>query len=349
MRHSGIEALRLVIMFGIVMSHWGGHGSFSMSDNYELSANFVWLQLAQIFGGLGTTTFVLISGYFSYGKTDINWSGIRRVAMDVRFYALTIWLITFICGFITFHPSQFVGAIFPVVVFPQYWFVLPYLLVCLLSPLLNKIVSKAPTNQLIALLAVLVLAEFIFPVIGRKYFESQLVRFTAFYVIGACLNKYQDRLTALVKYRWYLLVLSFCSIVLICVLVDVLGYPEKYGQLAGTRTPFVILMSIGIFTVFHHFKFKSSIVNNLAKSSFAIYLISESPNIFPWFWKEYFECMDYFDSPYMIPMSILQCLLVCACCILIDMLCKKIRLAVKLDSKIENFENRIINRIFPAS
>lgn len=328
------------------MSHWGGHGSFSLSDNYEISCNYVWLQLAQIFGGLGTTTFVLISGYFSYGKNDINWKGIRRVVMDVRFYAFTIWVVTFISGLNSFHPSQFVGAFLPIVVFPQYWFVLPYLLVCLLSPLLNKIVYKAPSNQLIALFFVLILSEFIYPIFGRTDLESQLVRFTTFYVIGACLNKYKDRLPSLTKYRWYLFTSSFCAIILIILLVDILGIPDKYGQFSGTRTPFVILMSIGIFTVFHNFKFQSSVINNISKSSFAIYLISENPNIFTWFWKQTFECMDFFSSPLMIPISIFQCLLVCIACIFIDIIFKRIRTTFNFDTKVSALEDNLAKDFF---
>ena len=185
--------------------------------------------------------------------------------MDVRFYALTFWIITFACGFVSFHLSSCLGAFFPILVFPQYWFVPPYLLVCLLSPLLNKIVAKAPLEQLLSLLFVLILSEFLFPVVGRDNFESQLVRFTAFYAIGACLNKYKDGLNYLTKYRWFVFLIPLCIITMICYAVDVIGCPEKYGQFSGTRTPFVILMSIGIFTVFHHFKFKAILLTILQK------------------------------------------------------------------------------------
>lgn len=345
MRHSGIELLRLVIMFGIVMSHWGGHGSFSLLDNYELGANYVWLQLAQIFGGVGTTTFVLISGYFSYKKENINWTGIRRVTTEVRFYSLAMWLVTLLLGFVSFNYSSLIGAVFPILVLPQYWFVLPYLLICLCSPLFNKIVSSAPRNQLIALLFVLVLSSFIYPALGRSSLESQLVRFSAYYVIGACLNKYKEELDFLVRYRYFILIASFLIIVSICTLTDVLGCPDKYGQFAGTRSPFTIILVIGLFMVFYNLDYKSNFINTISKSSFAIYLISENPNIYTWFWKRYFECMDFYDSPLMIPVSIFQCLIVCIGCILIDVICKRIRSLIKYDKVVELVENKIIAKV----
>lgn len=40
-RLSGIELLRLFAMFGIVLSHWGGHGSWQLdSDNTYYTIRF---------------------------------------------------------------------------------------------------------------------------------------------------------------------------------------------------------------------------------------------------------------------------------------------------------------------
>lgn len=41
-RQSGIELLRLFVMFGIVLSHWGGHGSwvFLISENPNIYPRF---------------------------------------------------------------------------------------------------------------------------------------------------------------------------------------------------------------------------------------------------------------------------------------------------------------------
>lgn len=49
----------------------------------------------------------------------------------------------------------------------------------------------------------------------------------------------------------------------------------------------------------------STIINLLAQSAFAVYLISENPNVYPWFWKRVFDNIDYFNTPYMIGVALL--------------------------------------------
>lgn len=85
-----------------------------------------------------------------------------------------------------------------------------------------------------------------------------------------------------------------------------------------------IISALGLFLLFDEMKFQSVVVNKLAKSAFAIYLISENPNVFPWFWKKVFDNLEYYDSSYMIGIALMQCLIVCAVCILIDLFYKKI-------------------------
>ena len=70
-RQSGIELLRLVAMLGIVLSHWGGHGSWELSTDNAYLANKVFLQLTQFLGEVGNCIFFLITGYFSYNRDQL--------------------------------------------------------------------------------------------------------------------------------------------------------------------------------------------------------------------------------------------------------------------------------------
>ena len=48
-RQSGIELLRLLAMFGIVLSYWGGHGSWELTPGNTNLINKVFIQLTQYF------------------------------------------------------------------------------------------------------------------------------------------------------------------------------------------------------------------------------------------------------------------------------------------------------------
>lgn len=47
-RQSGIELLRLLAMFGIVLSHWGGHGSWELTPDNTNLINKVFFSLRNI-------------------------------------------------------------------------------------------------------------------------------------------------------------------------------------------------------------------------------------------------------------------------------------------------------------
>ena len=64
-RYSGIESLRLLAMLGIVICHWGGHGSWSENLHGGLLVNRAFMQLFEYFGEIGNCIFILITGYFS--------------------------------------------------------------------------------------------------------------------------------------------------------------------------------------------------------------------------------------------------------------------------------------------
>lgn len=104
-RQSGIELLRLVAMFGIVLSHWGGHGSWVVNNDNTFIVNKVFLQLTQYFGEIGNCVFVLITGYFCANNIEVNKKGVLRVITDVKVYAILMFVISICIGMTEFSIS----------------------------------------------------------------------------------------------------------------------------------------------------------------------------------------------------------------------------------------------------
>lgn len=63
----------------------------------------------------------------------------------------------------------------------------------------------------------------------------------------------------------------------------------------------------------------------MAQSAFAVYLISENPNVYSWFWKTYLDNIDYYNSAFMIPIAMIQSSTVLLVCIIVDMLYKNVK------------------------
>ena len=131
-RQSGIELLRLLAMFGIVLSHWGGHGSWELTPDNTNLINKVFIQLTQYFGEVGNCIFVMITGFFLASRDSMNTKGLMRVVKDVKFYAFTTWLLVVALGFVKFSITGGVLSLLPII-YSQYWFVAPFLLVLVLS------------------------------------------------------------------------------------------------------------------------------------------------------------------------------------------------------------------------
>ena len=64
-------------MLLIVLSHWGGHGSWT----YENSLNLLYggyIQYTQFFGEVGNCVFILITGYFLAERNEIRLGGGKK-------------------------------------------------------------------------------------------------------------------------------------------------------------------------------------------------------------------------------------------------------------------------------
>lgn len=146
-RKSGIELLRLVAILGIVLSHWGGHGSWELTADNSLLTSKVYLQLTQFFGEVGNCLFVLITGYFCAFREKIRKETIVRLVTDVKFYSLIIYSVIIIIGINEFTIGGLVTALFPFV-YKMYWFILPYLVVFAISPWLNYILASSSKSTL---------------------------------------------------------------------------------------------------------------------------------------------------------------------------------------------------------
>lgn len=323
-RKSGVECLRLLIMFGIVISHWGGHNNASVSSNYDNVFNLIWMQLSQYFGEVANCAFVLISGYFSSSRTTVNIKGIRNIVIDVKFYSLLMFIIAVILGKQILTIKTGILALFPII-FSQYWFVIPFLFVCLIGPWLNDIVRKLDTKGIVYFYGLQFIAILLLPIIGNASVASNITLFIFYYSIGAGLSIHNEKFRFIELNKYTLALIGFFSAIFLCYTIDYIGNPLIYNRLIGRFSPFPLLTALGLLYIFLKFDFSSGFVNKLALSTFSVYLISENANIYPWLWKDYFDNAAYVGSPYLIPISLLHCSVVFVACILIDQVYRLLR------------------------
>lgn len=317
-------------MLGIVLSHWGGHGSWEPTIDNAFLFSKVYLQLTQFFGEVGNCLFVLITGYFCAFRETINKKSIIRLVVDVKFYTFSIWLTLLALGIYGFSIIGLVTALFPFI-FTMYWFILPYLVVFAISPWLNYILASSSPKTLWWFFGCLIAVELILPMIKASTVSSNVGLFVLIYCVGAMMRRSEKFSLIIKKYKWCLVgfgyICAISSLLILDILTIKLSLPLWFSSIFVNRfAPLPLVSALGLFVVFSSFTFHSGFINRIATSAFSVYLISEHPRIHPWFWKVFFDNMTmYNNTPCLVAYSVIQCLIVMIVCIIIDTIYKRLK------------------------
>lgn len=140
-RESSFELLRIIAMFMIICFHFAFKGGFA-ADGF--AADRYCKDILLTFGKIGVNVFMLISGYFMV-RSKRNVKKIIKMACVSVFYTLLGNIILLLNGVVT--ADEFVSdkLIFLIPLYPEifniYWFVTAYLIVYILSPYLNILLT----------------------------------------------------------------------------------------------------------------------------------------------------------------------------------------------------------------
>lgn len=94
----------------------------------------------------------------------------------------------------------------------------------------------------------------------------------------------------------------------------------KQASCLALNSIFVLLCGIGLFYTFKNIQIESQWINHLAKTMFGVYLIHDNPLISNWLWNEVINVSRFYDSNFLVIISVLCCLIVMCVCAAIDYL-----------------------------
>ena len=190
-KHSyGIDLLRIVAMFMIVAHHFSLHSGFFFDTN---PGNETLMQIMALGGKTGVNIFVLITGYYSTGK--IRREKVVGLIGSTTFYSLVLTLIAAALGSVAFSKKLLMKAAFPWLLGDNYWFIVTYLELYLLTPILNKVGQDLDIRTCEKYLAVITCLLCIVPTIMSRFIETNdfgynaLVWFIYLYFLGTYLKK----------------------------------------------------------------------------------------------------------------------------------------------------------------
>lgn len=285
-RNVGVDALRILAMYGIVIMHilykGGLLGESTGIENYVL-----WL--IEIICYCAVNCYAMISGYVIYSEEERQYKYARYIKLwiQVFFWSFGITAMIAIFGNCKVELVDLIKSALPVIS-KTYWYFTAYTLLFFVIPWINKLLRILSEKEITRLVATLFLMFSVVGLITDPFGIDYGYSFTwiAFmYISGAWIKK--CNITEKVEKNTALLISLFC--VVITWLTFVFS-PLRHDVFVKYVSPTMVLYGGCMLIVFSKFKFGKTltkIISYVSTCTFAVYIIHEHPlikcNFAEWF------------------------------------------------------------------
>lgn len=288
-RQSNVELLRIIAMFLVLIVH-ANFTSISCPNINDVEtapiSSFLRI-LTQSLSLICVNLFVLISGYFGINPKA---KSIFNLIFQVVFFRIIAILVVIGLGLSQLSRGLFIN----IIPGSGDWFVMSYLLLILFSPLINSFIKNTTAKQLLTYIFIFYIIQTLFgwilPIWRSVYYNGySFISMIGLYLLGRYLNLYKSKLQQIsAKYLigTYFLISIFTTSILFCTIKTfdnflLLDYAKTV--FGSYLSPLVILSSVCLFLFVLKFDFRSKIVNWIAASVFAVYLIHCNPYLFTYY------------------------------------------------------------------
>lgn len=271
-RDSNIELLRIIAMFLVLIDH-SGYMSIHPPTNEEVFSDPL-LSLArygsQSFSSICVNVFVLISGWFGI---KARWPRIMEFLFQCYFICFVSYFVLLAIGL---TAPMSIGSWVNFMVLGDLWFVMAYLLLYLMAPMMNMFIESLTQRQFLYFLLSFLTIQFLHGfVIQVGWFDKGMSPLTmmSLYMIGRYMRLCPNRFTT--RSRWMDMLIYFVVSTLGAVLTffSVRHGAEGY-RFFSYASPTIIIASVYFFLFFTKISYRSRFVNWIAASAFAVYVLN---------------------------------------------------------------------------
>ena len=277
-RDSNIELLRIIAMFMVVCLHVNGLALGNPDSNDMILepvtsiARFYFQSLCI----MGVNIFVFISGWFGI---KYKTKSLANYIFQALFFSIVIFIPYAVCGNIDLSRINILSAL--LLYKNAYWFFWAYLVLYILSPVLNSFVQNTDKGTFKRVLILMFIAQtliFTFTNLGFYKAGYTPLFFIFLYLLARYFRLYYT--CNLNKYL-YLIIFAICVIIntILCI-----SCKEAIISIAFAYTnPLNIIGALSFVIFFTKLSFKNKFINSIASSAFAVYLFHMHFCIYNWF------------------------------------------------------------------
>ena len=187
----GIDLLRIIAMLMIVAHHFALHSGIVCDD----SISDVFKSVMALGGKTGVNIFVLITGVYAGGK--VKREKIFKLIGCTTIYSVLLTGMAVVLGCSSLSKKLLIKACLPWLFGNNYWFIVTYLELYILAPLMNKVIQSLDERTYKNYLVLFACLLYLLPAVIGRFIETNdfgynsLIWFVYLYFLGAYLGKYE--------------------------------------------------------------------------------------------------------------------------------------------------------------
>lgn len=284
-RNYGIDLLRIVSMFMIIVLHSLGKGG--VLNAKALSGNQLYVSwFLETFCYVSVDIFVLICGFVNYKDEDkpLKISNYLKIWLQVVFYGLVVNLVFDIFNLSFVRSSDYFKVLMPVSK-KLYWYITAYTGLFFLIPILNSAVRGLDKKKAIKIVVILIILFSFYDNMFGVFLQNKgysLIWLIILYLIGAIMKKF-DLFSKLKKRYCFLIIFVLCFITFairvwgVNITIDYVKINFNHKMILSYISPTILFSAMLYVSAFSKMKFGkiiNKIIGFFAPSALAIYLLN---------------------------------------------------------------------------
>lgn len=311
-KNTGIELLRIISMFMVVILHCLGHGGIiDIAEKNSATYIIAWFLECCCYGAVDI--YAITTGYVCI-NSKTKFSRIAHLWLQALIYTAGItFLFKFFVQGYDIGVGQFIGSFFPVTS-KHYWYLTAYFCLYLFIPFINTLLHSlaAEKRQYLVFLifSVFCIIPF-FCLFGGREILALNEGYSPFwlmllYIIGATIKLNENEKPPRRKF-FLIICFFFCSAISLSSKLAIAFLNRAFAQeICGEDlfisyfSPFIVIGALCLFMFFRHLEIKhlKKTITAFGSASFGVYLISEQQIIKDVFIKN--SLTEYATSPWYI-------------------------------------------------
>ncbi|MGG7076172.1 acyltransferase family protein [Bifidobacterium sp. YIT 13610] len=334
-RNSSIELLRIIAMFMILAHHSIVHNGYDVLK-LPLGPERIFLQLVMQGGGkVGVVIFFSISAWFFLDREQTIKSNLKRVWIMER--ELLFWSLILVTFYLVFDRADLSMKLMVKSVMPLsmglWWYATAYAIFLALLPFLAKGLKTLGREYHLALAAtVLVIWGLTSFIPGAQSLTDNVFGFIYVFILISAYKWHMMPFTT--KQVWLMTGIGlgfFLLYTAASATLSLIGHDMGIFITGSWKLP-VVMVGFGMFLLFDRVTFHNRVINRIAQSAFAVYLITDYTASEKLLWVQLFNLQNLYQQPLAILQILGILLAIYAICTLLDFI-RQALFAVTIDRR----------------